>query len=280
MKNKMGRGLSALISASEGYEAAADDGGILFVDINRIEPNPEQPRRHFDEGALLELSESIGEFGVIQPLIVRRDGEAYFIIAGERRWRAAKMAKLAELPVIVREYDNMAAAQIALIENVQREDLNPIEEAAGYERLLTDFDMTQETLAKRIGKSRSHIANLVRLLRLDERVLAMLTAGDITTGHGKALLAIEDNDWQYRLATEITERGLNVRQAEALVKSSQTKKPEATPPTPPPTSHIQRDLQSVLGTRINIKPLKNGGRIEIDYFSQDDLDRIVELIKK
>ena len=291
MKKGLGKGMGALITASATFETEREQnsdsdsvqtGGILQIDINKVEPNPNQPRKTFEQDALEELAASIKEFGIIQPLLVQKEEDIYYIIAGERRWRAAKMAGLTQVPVVLRELSSAENMQVALIENIQREDLNPMEEAAAYRQLLDEFSYTQEALAKKVGKSRSHISNATRLFSLDPRIQAMLAIGEISLGHAKLLLPIDDKEMQYSLAETITENELSVRQTEKLIKSAlETKNEPKKKEKPEPTyDYLTKDLQSFLGTKINIKEGKYGGQIQIAYYSEDDLDRIIGLIKK
>ena len=212
-KKGLGKGLGALISSAENTET-----GVKELKINEIEPNGNQPRKKFDDEKLKKLSESIKLHGIVQPIIVKKDGEQYKIVAGERRWRAARIAGLNTVPVVIRELSNKEVMEIALIENIQREDLNPIEEAEAFEKLLNEFSMTQEELSNSIGRSRSAIANIIRLLGLDEEIKLYLINGDITSVHARALLAIEDKDIQKQTCKEIIEKKINVRETENLVK--------------------------------------------------------------
>jgi len=298
MKKGLGKGLNALLAHTEipASEAIRADEEIFEVDISKVAPNPEQPRKHFEASQIEELAESISTFGIIQPLIVKKDGEGYVIVAGERRWRAAQLAKLERVPVIVREYTDMQTLEIALIENVQRENLNPIEEANCYKRLNDEFNLTQEQISKKVGKSRSHISNSIRLLRLDPKIQTYLSGGQLTPGHGKAILAIDNKEIQNYFARKMVEDELSVREAEEFVRKY------ATPMTEEEKRellesggesiekkiaekkyvHFQMELRGLLSTRVNIRDNRtgsSGGKIEINYFSEDDLGRIVDLIK-
>ena len=281
----LGKGLDALITYNETPEGAGQE--ILEMDVENIKPNQNQPRKYFKTPEIAELSESIKEFGIIQPLIVQKqdDGQSYIIVAGERRWRAAQEAGLAKVPVIVRDYSDFEVLGIALIENIQREDLNPIEEANCYKRLNEEFDMTQEEIAKKIGKSRSHISNCIRVLKLDERVLELISSEKLSMGHAKALLTIENKEEQFYIARKMVDTGMNVRAAEEFVRKYNAELPEVQKPTEaaPKEAHAkyQVDLRGYLGTRVNIKDNKTGGggKIEINYFSQQDLERIVNILK-
>ena len=294
-KSGLGKGLDSLI-ADKGVkpvEKAAPvpstekaDGAVL-MNITKVEPNREQPRKKFDEDALLELSESIKQFGVLQPLLVTERDDYYEIIAGERRWRAAKMAGIKEVPVIVGKYTEQEIMEISLIENIQREDLNPIEEAQAYKRLLTEFNLKQDEVAERVSKSRTAVTNAMRLLKLNDKVQQMLIDEMLTTGHARALLAIEDQEKQYEVAQKIFDEKLSVRDTEKLVKNLQNEKPEGKGTVnkiDPQLLAIYRDLEeqmkSVLGTKVYINPKDDKkGKLEIEYYSQDELDRIIDLLR-
>ncbi|MBR0397831.1 MAG: ParB/RepB/Spo0J family partition protein [Eubacterium sp.] len=253
--------------------------------ISQIVPNQNQPRTEFDETALEELADSIRQFGVIQPLLVQKSGKYYEIIAGERRWRAAKLAGLKKVPVIIREYSKQEIVEISLIENIQREDLNAIEEARAYKRLLEEFDLKQEEVAKRVAKSRSAVTNSMRLLNLDERVQEMLIADQISAGHARALLAVENPEIQYAAAAEIAAGHLSVRETERLVKRLlKPKKEKKTPVTDTQLEAayqaIEEQLMQRIGTKVSISRGRGSrGKIEIEYYSQEDLDRIIDLIR-
>ncbi len=292
-KKGLGKGLDSLIPAGniaaapavttiENKEASASP---LLIKLSDISPNREQPRKHFDEDALLELAESIKQFGVIQPLIVQKKEDYYTIIAGERRWRAAKLAGLKEVPVMIKELDERQTVEISLIENIQRENLNPIEEAQAYKRLLTEFNLKQDEVAERVSKSRTAVTNSIRLLKLDERVQQMVIDDMISTGHARALLAIEDNDTQWKIANQIFDQKLSVREVEKLVKLLQKEKKEPEKPKPEKVnSFIYKDIEEkikvVLGTKVTVNHKSNNqGKIEIEYYSNDELDRIVDLLQ-
>lgn len=256
--------------------------GEKMVKINMIEPNREQPRRNFEEDSLLELADSIKQFGVLQPLIVQKRHDYYEIIAGERRWRAAKMAGIKEIPVIIKEYTKREAVEIALIENIQRENLNPIEEAMAFKRLLTEFSLKQDEVAERVSKSRTTVTNSMRLLKLDERVQQMIVDDMISTGHARTLLAIEDHEEQYNLANKIFDEKLSVRETEKLIKELKNPKKEKEKKV---IEHdfIYKDLEermkTVMGTKVHVNPKTKGkGKIEIEYYSDEELERIFELI--
>ncbi len=258
-----------------------------LIKISRIEPNEGQPRKSFDEETLKELADSMKEYGILQPLLVKRKGGNFQIIAGERRWRAAKMAGLKEVPVIVREYNKQQSVEIALIENVQRADLNPIEEALAYQQLMQEFGLKQEEIALRVSKNRATITNSIRLLKLAEPVQQLLISGEISSGHARALLGLEDKEQQIALASQIIEKGLNVRQVEKLLKimtKPQKDEKEKEESEEKDLSFIFRDLEEkmkgIMGTKVMIHQKdKNKGRIEIEYYSASELERIVELIE-
>jgi len=293
----LGKGLDALfgdnaVDKSPKKEAAPVKeekavGGEQMIKITKIVPNPDQPRKEFDKAALQELADSIKEFGVIQPLIVKKAGENYLIIAGERRWRAAQIAGLKELPVIVREYDDKLAAEIAIIENLQREDLNPIEEAEAYAQLMNNFDMSQEEVAQRVSKNRTTITNSLRLLRLDADIRRMLIEGAISSGHGRALLALEDKAKQKELAEKIVQAKLSVRETEKLVKKATADKKPAKKKVEIDTGdysifyeEYENRMKSILGTKVKInRKDKEKGKIEIEYYSLPELDRLMELLE-
>lgn len=255
------------------------------IKINLIEPNKSQPRKQFDEEALQELSDSIKKYGVLEPLIVTKKGDYYEIIAGERRWRAARMAGIKEVPVVIRDYTDKEIMEISLIENIQREDLNPIEEAEAYEALISEYNLKQEEVAERVSKSRSTITNSLRLLKLCEDVRQMVMYNMISTGHARALIPIEDPKLQYETAAIVYDQKLSVRETEAYVKAILEKKPEKEEKQKPQKdlsvfySDIENKLKSILGAKIAIKASNNDkGKIEINYYSQDELDRITEML--
>ena len=255
-----------------------------FLNISEIEPNVSQPRKMFDEEQLGELAESIRRYGVLQPLLVQKKGDRYELIAGERRWRAAKLAGFREVPVIVREYTRQQTMEIALIENVQRADLNPIEEAQAFQQLIQEFHLTQEEIANRVSKNRATITNSMRLLKLDSRVQDMLAEGKISSGHARALLGLEDRERQYQVAVKIVEEKLSVRDVEKLVKMMnrppKEKKPEKGPDIDLIYRQVEDKLKSIMGTKVVINQKdKNKGRIEIEYYSQEELERLIELME-
>ncbi|KLU68314.1 MAG: hypothetical protein RHS_5854 [Robinsoniella sp. RHS] len=257
----------------------------IRIKITEIEPNREQPRKKFDEDALLELAESIKQFGVIQPLIVQKKGDYYEIIAGERRWRAAKIAGLKEVPVIIKNYTNQERVEISLIENIQREDLNPIEEAHAYKRLLNEFNLKQDEVAERVSKSRTAVTNSMRLLKLDDRVQQMVIDDMISTGHARALLSIEDKELQYTVANRIFDEKLSVRETEKLMKTIQLEKTEKkTDEKNTVNSLIYKDIEekikAILGTKVIVDHKSNNkGKIQIEYYSNEELERIVEMLE-
>lgn len=259
-------------------------GKEFFVKVSRIEPNGKQPRRNFNDEQLQELADSIKMYGVLQPLLVqKRDDDFYEIVAGERRWRAAKLAGLKEVPVVVREYNRQQAVEIALIENVQREDLNPIEEAQAYQSLMQEFGLKQEEIAERVSKNRTTITNSMRLLKLDPRVQELLIQGSISSGHARALLAVEDAETQVLLAKKAAAEAMSVRELEHAVKLL-SRKPRKKKETDEALEFIFKQLEdrmkSVMGTKVNInRKDKSKGRIEIEYYSEEELERIVDLIE-
>ena len=254
----------------------------MKVKISKVGPNKDQPRKQFDEDALMELAESIKQFGVIQPLIVQEKNGFYEIIAGERRWRAAKLAGLKEVPVIVKDYSDLEVVEISLIENIQRENLNPIEEALAYKRLLTEFNLKQDEVAERVSKSRTAVTNSMRLLKLDERVQQMVIDDMLSTGHARALLGIEDPELQYTTAVKVFDEKLSVREVEKLVKKiqqgKQKKKKEETVHDFIYTD-LEEKMKAAVGTKVSIRQNAKGkGKIEIEYYSREDLERIIDII--
>ena len=256
----------------------------LQVKISEVEPNRNQPRKQFDVDALEELAESIKQYGIIQPLVVQKKDTYYEIIAGERRWRAARMAGLKKVPVIVRDYEEQKALEIALIENIQREDLNAIEEAKAYDRLGEEFHLTQEEIAKKVSKSRAAITNTMCLLKLDERVQKMVEDDLITSGHARCLLGLKDKEQQYAFAVRIMDYGLSVREAEKMVKRENEEKTEKEETTDNTYDFLYQEIEErmkqKLGTKVHINNKKNNkGRIEIEYYSQEDLERIIDMLQ-
>lgn len=274
IKKGLGKGLGALIAAD-----ALEDTGLKELKINEIEPNKNQPRKHFDDDKLAQLSESIKQHGVVQPIIVKKEENTFRIVAGERRWRAARIAGLITVPVIVREITSKQVMEIALIENLQREDLNPLEEAEAYDKLIKEFKMTQEELANTVGKSRSVIANSIRLLGLSDEVKIYVISGELSSGHARALIVIEDKEIQKKAAEEVIRNGLNVRETEKLVKRYLSKKVKVKQnKNNEEIVHIEEKLQSVFGTKVKLLANNKRGKIMIEYYSNDELERILELI--
>ena len=274
----LGRGLGALL----GDDVMKTEGsGQLYLPISQVESNSGQPRKYFDEEALAELAESIREHGIIQPLTVRKLSSGYYqIIAGERRWRAARIAGLSEVPAIVIEADDRKAAELAMIENLQREDLNPMEEAAGFHALMENYHMTQEEAAQRVGKSRSAVANSLRLLNLTEPVRAMVEDGRLSAGHARALLVLSPA-LQEKTAETVVNTGLSVRQTEALVKRLQAEpreKPQKDPNAVDYAAEAQKELSAKLGRGVKIVSGRKKGRIELEYYGMDDLNDLLEAL--
>ena len=257
----------------------------MIVKISSVEPNVNQPRKQFDEDALLELSESIKQYGVLQPLLVSDKKDYYEIIAGERRWRAAKLAGLKEIPVIVKEFSEQELVEISLIENIQREDLNPVEEAMAYKRLIDEFHLKQDEIAERVGKSRTAVTNAMRLLKLSEKVQQMLIDEMITAGHARAILSIADKEKQESIAMKIFDEKLSVRETEALVKRmleppKTAKKSKFSSAEDAIYESLEEKMKSIMGTRVQIHRKKNDkGKIEIEYYSKDELERIIDLFE-
>ena len=287
----LGRGLDSLIPAMDTKSGKkkdveiAEKGPETLVKITKVEPNREQPRKNFDEDALLELAESIKQFGLLQPILVQDRKDYYEIIAGERRWRAAKLAGLKEIPVIIKNYSAQEIVEISLIENIQREDLNPIEEALAYKRLLEEFNLKQDEVAERVSKSRTAVTNSMRLLKLSEEVQRMIIDEMITTGHARALLGVTDPEQQYLLAQRIFDEKLSVREIEKIVKNigkpAKEKKDKSIDESLQIIyQDISEKLKVKLGTKVNVVPKENGsGKIEIEFYSHDELDRILTQIK-
>jgi ParB family chromosome partitioning protein len=278
-KKRLGRGLEALISIEEDKEDSIKD-----IKINDIEPNKKQPRKTFDDSKLNELAESIKKHGIVQPIIVKKEDDIYRIIAGERRWRAAKIAGLQTVPAILKELDDREIVEVALIENLQREDLNPIEEAEAYEKLIKEFEMTQEEISEIVGKSRPAIANSLRLLSLSDEVRKMLIDGEITSGHGRTLLMIEDSELQEGIANEIVKNKYSVRETEKLIKRLKETKLKETDERKkekdPEIKNLEESLQRILGTKVRLNHSKKNGKIIIEYYSKEELERIIEMIKR
>ena len=293
-KKGLGKGLDSLIPDNKSMKSVTSEktvkskedvaakSGVQVMKINEVEPNRDQPRKNFDEDALLELSDSIKQFGVLQPLLVRKRKDYYEIIAGERRWRAAKLAGVKEVPVIEKEYTDQEILEIGLIENIQRENLNPIEEAIAYKRLLEEFNLKQDEVAERVSKSRTAVTNSMRLLKLSDKVQQMIIDDMISTGHARALLAIDDPELQYTLANKIFDEKLSVRETEKLVKEIKNpKKPKEKKTVA--NSFIYQDLEekmkSVFGTKVSIASKGKGkGKIEIEYYSDDELEHLFDMM--
>ncbi len=287
----LGKGLDALIPntientnlKSKGNNKNSEKNeGDKLVKITMIEPNREQPRKNFDEDALLELAESIKQFGLLQPILVQDKGTYYEIIAGERRWRAAKLAGIKEVPVIIRNLTEQEIVEISLIENIQREDLNPIEEAMAYKRLLTEFNLKQDEVAERVSKSRTAVTNSIRLLKLCDEVQQMIIDDMITTGHARALISIEDPEKQYMIAQKIFDEKLSVRDVEKLMKElnkpvKEVKEPKKNEKLEVIYDEIEEKLKQSLGTKVVISSKGNGsGKVEIEFYSHDDLEKIAD----
>lgn len=295
LKRGLGKGLDSLIPTNVMMESEVkhatvstasspeeEKDGTLMVKLSKVEPNREQPRKNFDEDSLQELAESLKQFGMLQPILVQNRGDYYEIIAGERRWRAAKIAGLKEVPVIVRELTDQEIVEISLIENIQREDLNPIEEAQAYKRLLTEFHLKQDEVAERVSKSRTAVTNSMRLLKLCDEVQKMVVDDMISTGHARALISIEDSEEQYLIAQKIFDEKLSVREVEKLVKDLHK------PPKPPKEENktlqaiyqeISERLKQSLSTKVSVSAKQNGaGKIEIEFYNHEDLERLLERI--
>lgn len=279
----LGKGLGALIPEDNNIkEEKNENGGIINIELKDIKANKKQPRKFFDNNKLNELAESVKEHGIIQPLILKKEENGYSIIAGERRYRAAKIAELTEVPALIMDISDEKLLQVSLIENIQREDLNPIEEGLAYERLLKEFALTQEELSKTMGKSRTTITNTMRLLKLDDRVKEYVMEGVISEGHGRAILPLE-NEAQYEIAQKIIDNSLSVRETEKLVKkilndAVEEKTSERRKPLNPYYKDVRDRLQDHFGTKVNLNANKNKGKIEIEYYSEEDLQRILDII--
>jgi len=276
-KRGLGKGLGALILSEE----TENGSGVKELKINEIEPNLNQPRKHFNDEKLAQLAESIKMHGIVQPLIVKKEDNIYKIVAGERRWRAARLAGLNNVPVIIRELSSKQVMEIALIENLQREDLNPIEEAEAYEKLMLEYGMTQEEISQTVGKSRPTISNAIRLLKLQDKLKSLVINGEISSGHARALLAIEDKELQIKAAEEILNKGINVRQTEALVKRILTKKEKRKQKKfDEEYLAIEERLREIFGTKVKVVHNNKRGKILIEYYSIEEFNRIVDMIGK
>ncbi|HIT67364.1 MAG TPA: ParB/RepB/Spo0J family partition protein [Candidatus Merdisoma merdipullorum] len=287
----LGKGLDSLIpdtiktsvpEKTKIVEKVVEKPVELKVKISKVGPNKDQPRKQFDEDALMELADSIKQFGIIQPLIVQEKNGFYEIIAGERRWRAAKLAGLKEVPVIVKDYSDLEVVEISLIENIQRENLNPIEEALAYKRLLNEFNLKQDEVAERVSKSRTAVTNSMRLLKLDERVQQMVIDDMLSTGHARALLGIEDPELQAATAAKVFDEKWSVREVEKLVKQIQNGKPEKKKEEKVHDfiyTDLEEKMKAAVGTKVSIhQNAKGKGKIEIEYYSREDLERIIDII--
>ena len=298
-KGGLGRGLDALFAdsvpvsrAAEAQISAAtgaapsenkDDvaESVKYISIHDVRPNANQPRKTFDEEKIAELAASIRENGIIQPLIVRKKGKAYEIVAGERRWRASVKAELKEVPCIVRDIDDEQNMLLAIVENMQREDLNPLEEAEGLNQMIATYGLTQEQVSKSVGKSRPYIANSLRLLKLPEDIKALISEGTISAGHGRALLSVEDEERQKKLTDMILKEGLSVRETERLASEEPAarRKKAGRKPKDPDVAKVEADLKEALGTRVSIRKTGRKGKIEIEFFSRDELERLIEMLE-
>ena len=292
VKKGLGKGLDSLITDKVNTKPVASKNNptpksehaadAIMMNITKVEPNREQPRKKFDEDALLELAESIKQYGVLQPLLVQEREDYYEIVAGERRWRAAKIAGIKEIPVIIKKLTRQEIMEISLIENIQREDLNPIEEALAFKRLLTEFNLKQDEVAERVSKSRTAVTNSMRLLKLNSKVQQMVIDDMISTGHARALLALEDEEQQYTIANKIFDEKLSVRETEKLIKILKNPKKTAKKEKIEHTfiyENLEEKMKGIMGTKVNVNPKSNGkGKIEIEYYSEEELERIFDLI--
>lgn len=282
-KGGLGRGLNALIADSVQTAEPAPQGKItgetVCIDINKIAPNPNQPRKNFDDEKLNELAESIKQHGIIQPILVRRIENGYEIVAGERRWRASRKAGLKEVPCLIKAFSEQDNLLVALIENLQREDLNPIDEAEAYHYMMKRYQLTQEEISKNVGKSRPYVANALRLQRLPEEIKKMILSGDLSSGHGRALLALSNEKEQLQLAEAVIKNGLSVRQVEALIRERQRKK--TTAPSKGASDRfftLESEIKEALGTKVKIREKNNKGTIQLSFYSRDELERLIEML--
>jgi len=297
-KGGLGRGLEALFAdsvpvtrevkpaetaakpAKKSTEKAEPAETVQYISIHDVKPNANQPRKVFDEEKIAELAASIKENGIIQPLIVRKKGKGYEIVAGERRWRASVKAELKEVPCIVRELDDEQNMLLAIVENMQREDLNPMEEAEGLNQMIAAYGLTQEQVSKSIGKSRPYIANSLRLLKLPTEIQDMISEGNLSAGHGRALVSVPDEARQTEIARKILKDGLSVRETEKLAaEKDEPRKRRTRKPKDPDVARVEADLKEALGTRVNIKRTGRKGKIEIEFFSRDELERLIEMLE-
>ena len=294
-KSGLGRGLGALIERTEAGSIEAEapetktNSGVLMVDITKVEPSPLQPRQYFDEDSLRELAESMKEFGIVQPLLVKDEGEFYSIIAGERRYRAARIAKLDTVPVLVKEYTEMETLQVALIENIQRQDLTSIEEAVCYKRLMDDFFFSADEIAENLGRNKHAVISSLHLLELSQGARQFAAEGKLTASHAKALLSVEDEEMQVEVARRIAEAGLSVRETESVIgsmlKQAAKKAAAESEQAPDPNiteafKKVENELLNILGSKVAIVPGKKKGRIEIEYYGNEDLERLLEIFRK
>ncbi|USG65792.1 ParB/RepB/Spo0J family partition protein [Brevibacillus ruminantium] len=278
MSRGLGKGLNALITSN----MIEEEEHVSEIPVADIRPNPYQPRKEFEATAIEELAQSIQEHGIIQPLIVRKSIKGYELVAGERRLRAAKSLGLKKVPAVVKDYTDQQLMEIALIENLQRENLNPLEEAEAYEKLLSHYSYTQEQLSKKVGKSRPHVANMLRLLQLPEQIRKMVSAAQLSMGHARALLSVEKEPVQLQLAQEVVKKGLSVRQLEELVKQASVSREtikKKQQKKEPQLIQMEERLRSRLGTSVKIKKGSKRGKIEIDFYSQEDLQRILDILE-
>ena len=297
-KRGLGKGLDALFAdaapvmedeqtadATSNEDNASDQDRIIYVDINDIKPNPNQPRKHFNQSKLEDLAKSIQENGVIQPLVVQKKKDGYELVAGERRWRASRLAGIKKVPCIIREFDDKQNLIVAIIENMQREDLDPIEEANGLQQMIHKFGFTQEQVSESLGKSRTYIANSVRLLKLPEEIQKMMSEGRISAAHGRTLLSLDDQRKQLMLAERIEKEGLSVRNVEEItkkLKDTEETKPARTKKVTKKSAEIQAvesDLRELIGTKVSIVTGKKGGKIELEYYSKDELNRLIDILR-
>ena len=287
-KGGLGKGLSALIKDSsqenENAKERKASNEVILIDINKIAPNPNQPRKRFDDDKIQELADSIQQHGIIQPITVRSIENGYEIIAGERRWRASRKAGLKEVPCLIENFSEQDNLLVALIENLQREDLNPMEESIAYQHMISSYSFTQDGIAKNVGKSRPYVANILRLQKLPKPIQEMISSGELSAGHARTLLALEDATLQISLAERIVKDGLSVRQVEALIKEKPEEKQEKKPAKSEKAKNslfeeIESDIKNAVGTKVKIKEKNNKGIIQLSFYSRDELERLIELLK-
>ena len=296
-KKGLGKGLDSLIPMGSEIEnitkpvkkaknePKTNENGVIELKVNQIEPNREQPRKNFDEDALQELADSIKKHGIIQPLVVQKKGEYYEIIAGERRWRAAKIAGLKHIPAVIKDYSEQEMVEIALIENIQRQDLNPIEEAMAFKQLMQEYDLKQDELAERVSKSRTAVTNSMRLLKLPQKIMEMVINNELSSGHARTLLSIEDEDLQIKVAELVILKQMSVRETENYVKKLQNNKNKSKDTKNTDNDFVYRDIENrikeIVGTKVKVNHKNNGkGKIEIEFYSDDELERIYDLFLK